>query len=429
MKKLVTLLFLLLILLLGGCSQSLYTQGRKLVAQEQYRSAVDLFYEELKLHPDNSQAWRELGFAYYKNGNLVKAEDALQQAGAIRWDARTHLYLGFVYEKTSDVGKALDAYGAALTLSPQGRTHTIINSRILALKRKQIEIEARRVIANERSIDTDTIPSNTVAVVSFDGSRLSLSMQPIALGLAEFVAADLAKVASLTVVERMQVEAVLKELKLGESGNLDPSSAPKAGRLFGSRRVITGSVWELGESSMRLDGAIVDVVDSATTVTDATEGAMKRVFEVEKEFVFQILDSLGIKLTDAERRAIREVPTDSYLAFLAYSRGLSFVDNGMYVEAQEQFGEAIAHDPGFGEAQVELQTLNSTDPTLIDAPLDQFVDIAGGAMGGGDGDGGSGQDLSTIAVNNGFTGTGADQSPDEPPLSRGSVSVKVSFDD
>jgi hypothetical protein len=63
-----------------------------------------------------------------------------------------------------------------------------------------------------------------------------------------------------------------------------------------------------------------------------------------------VIDTLGITLTRAERDAIEEVPTESFLAFMAFSRGLSYRRRGMPGEALESFREAREHDPGFSAA-------------------------------------------------------------------------------
>ena len=77
-------LILVAVVLLAGCSQSLTTQGRKFVEQGEYDRAIEAFYSEIARNPQSVDAWRELGIAYYEQGNLEKAEDALKQANGIK---------------------------------------------------------------------------------------------------------------------------------------------------------------------------------------------------------------------------------------------------------------------------------------------------------------------------------------------------------
>ena len=116
-------IFLLVLLaflaLLAGCAPNLYTQGRGMAERGEYGRAVDLYREEIRNNPKSAEAWRELGVALYKQGELAKAEDALKQANNIKPDARANLYLGLIYEKQEMYDKALDVYRVSLSLKPK----------------------------------------------------------------------------------------------------------------------------------------------------------------------------------------------------------------------------------------------------------------------------------------------------------------------
>jgi hypothetical protein len=62
------------------------------------------------------------------------------------------------------------------------------------------------------------------------------------------------------------------------------------------------------------------------------------------------IDKLGIKLTKAERDSIAALPTESFLAFLMFSRGLEWFDKAEYQKAAREFNRAVEADPGFTEA-------------------------------------------------------------------------------
>ena len=70
----------MIVLLLSGCAQSPVMKGKKLTEQGQYSQAIDLFYKQIAANPQDQNAWRELGYAFYKSGDLIKAEDALKKA-------------------------------------------------------------------------------------------------------------------------------------------------------------------------------------------------------------------------------------------------------------------------------------------------------------------------------------------------------------
>lgn len=353
------MIWLLLAVLVAGCSQSLYMQGRRYLDKGEYDPAIEAFYKEIAANPTSAEAWRELGVTYYEKGDLTKAEDALKQANQIQPDARIHLYLGLIYEKQEDLGKAINAYTTSLSLQPKGKMASMTRAHLDRLISKKLEADASAAVENESIIDTDTIPENTIAVANFDGSYLSPELAPIAQGLAEFTSIDLAKVHSLTVVERLKLDMILKELELSASEYVDPSSAPRMGRLMGTRRLVTGSVVSIGEEGLKLDAAVVNTVDSSTVRPQGVESKLEKFFEAQKEFVFGILDELGITLSAEERDAIKEVPTESYLAFLAYSRGLDYRSQGpeWYGAAEQEFALAVQYDRNFQQANQQLRAV------------------------------------------------------------------------
>jgi len=352
------ILVILAALVMVGCSQSLYTQGGKLVDQGKYDKAVEMFYNEIQANPKSAHAWRELGVAFYKKGDLEQAEEALKRANSIRPDVRTSLYIGLTYEKQENYGKAIDAYRASLSLKPRGDAKNTIQARLDLLISRRIKEEVSRALEHEGDIDVQTIPENTVGVVDFDNTHLPPELAPIGKGLAEFTAIDLAKVHSLRVVDRLKINMILDELKLSSSQYADPAFAPRVGRLLGSHHIITGSVLGIGDDAIRLDGALVNTRDSSAEMTDPTEGAVVKFFKVQKDFVFKVVDKLGVTLTAEERDAIEKVPTESYLSFLAYCRGLDYKSRGMFTEAHREFQHASQEDKGFAEAQAQAEALS-----------------------------------------------------------------------
>lgn len=360
---------LLLALLLAGCGQNMYTQGRRFIEDGQYDRAISFYYQQIAASPQNMEAWRELGVAFYKQGNYEKAEDALKQANEIQLDARTSLYLGLASEQQGMTDKAINAYRSALAISPDRETKSLLQAHLDKLLTTQMQAQAATALSNESAIKADSIPPNTIAVVDFNGAYVDSSMRPLAVGLAEFTANDLGKVKSLKVVERMKIEAILEEMKLAQSGAVDPASAPRVGRLLGGRNVVTGNLLGIGDERLRLDGVIVNSVDSTSTPTKTTEEDVAQIFKAQKALVFAIIDDLGIHLTQAERDAIAKVPTESYLALLNFSRGLEYKRAGMMPEAAAAFNDAVAADPGFGEARTAGATASASivlsgDPTL-----------------------------------------------------------------
>ena len=175
-------------------------------------------------------------------------------------------------------------------------------------------------------------------------------------------------------VERLKIDLLLQELKLGQTEYVDASQAPRMGRMLGSSKLITGSVMNVGEERIRLDGAVVDTRDSSASISEPSEGELDKFFAVQKELVFKILGDLNVQLTAEERDGIQEFPTESFLALLAFSRGLDFQSRGMYKAAEQEYRQAVSHDGNFAPAQQALQMSASMQaPSVSRAQMEQVA--------------------------------------------------------
>ncbi|MBN2070977.1 MAG: tetratricopeptide repeat protein [Candidatus Krumholzibacteriota bacterium] len=360
MSRYIPIILLIAALLSAGCAQSLYTQGKRASDGGDYDTALSILYEAVGEAPDDFMAWREIGIAYYNQGVLSKAEEAFASSNRIRPNALSNFYLGLIFEQTGEIDKAIRVYGAAINLYGDGETKDMIEGRLGVLIDKKLINEARMAVRDEDSLSVVATPRNTIAVINFDGSNLPREIEPLALGLAEFTAMDLAKVGDLKVLERLKINVILDELELGESGFADPVNAPRIGKLLGSRNVVVGSVTSTGKEGFRIDSRIVDTEESSLSGTKPMQGELGRFFDVQKEFVFSLLDTLGVQISKKERDAIEEVPTESFLAFMSYSKGLFYERRGMYGDAARSFREASTQDPGFSAASGMAAKMTST---------------------------------------------------------------------
>lgn len=155
----------------------------------------------------------------------------------------------------------------------------------------------------------------------------------------------------------------------GSTGILDPATAPRAGQLLGARRLVSGSFAPAGGTDIRLDAALVSVPDGALTEAGAgRDGPLSEVLRLEKRLVYDILAALGIEPEPEEREEIDRLPTRSFLAFLAFSRGLDFEERGLGSAASAQYREAVRLDPGFEVARIrqEIQSVTAADQSALD---------------------------------------------------------------
>ncbi|MBK8164353.1 MAG: hypothetical protein IPK64_00160 [bacterium] len=408
----------LALLTVGACAPGAYYQGRQLLASGAYEEATAAFQRELSGNPLSAAAWREAGVARYHLGRHAAADSALAEAARLGPDERTRLYQGLVREALGDQGAALGFFRQVLASRPDRETRRLAHLRFETLVRQRAERLAQDALAAERDGRFTGPPDNTIAVVAFDGADLPAELAPLARGLAEFLALDLGKIASLRVVERLQIEQLIRELALANSDLADPDTRLRTGRLLGSRRVVTGSLQAPGNGRLEAYSALADVVAAESRDLDGVTGDESGFFRLEKDLVFDIIDDLGITITAAERDAIQKVPTESFTAVLAYSRGLLFHEQGRYAEAAAEFQKAHQADGGFQEAGVMAEMTG-------DVALATATGAAPGPGTGTSADEQSARLLTALQGESGimptFLGTDAGGPPDTAPPRTGAV--------
>jgi tetratricopeptide (TPR) repeat protein len=326
-------------LALAGCASG--ASGRSIASLE----------EAQRVEPGSFAVNRSLGIGYYKAGRFSEANAALRTAAQRNPnDATTALYLGLVAEELGDLAAAKRAYSTYLTVGRTNRVRRQLQAHLIALTRRELADDARRAVADERTLGDVPGSPMTVAVLPLRFTGPDSSLHPLERGLAELLSTDLARSKQLTVLERARIQAVLDELALQRSGLTDSTTNVRAGRLLRAGRLVQGSLLQLDSAQLRVDAAVVDVGTMQVSGTAHDADQLEELFAMEKRIALALFDELGVRLTVAERNAIEQRPTRSLAAFLAYSRGLTAEDEGRYEDASRFYRDALRLDPGFGSA-------------------------------------------------------------------------------
>ena len=93
-----------------------------------------------------------------------------------------------------------------------------------------------------------------VAVINFE-DRAGYGHN-IGRGVADMLVTALVESDKFIVIERAELDEILKEQGLGQTGMVTPQSAAKVGQLLGLQRIITGSVTEFGSKQDKVGGGI-----------------------------------------------------------------------------------------------------------------------------------------------------------------------------
>lgn len=336
---------------------------------EDYSGDIRELLRQLAANPEDPIALREIGIRYFlsKQFDLAKLHLFRSYMRADD-DPKTIFYYGLTLEYMGDVQGALAIYIHYSDVSSFSPYRKLIEGRYRALTREMIKQQFQSLLVNEQQLGAERMSPKAVAVFPLSYQGTDPKYEALGKGISEMVIIDLGQIKSLTLIERIRIEALLEELKFGESKLVDRGTAPRLGKLLSAGRVVSGS-FNVSNEKLRMDVAAWDVVARKFPDFKTKSDELENLFKIEKELVFTIIRDLGITLTQEERQRIQFIPTKNILAFMNYCMGLKSEDAYDYQAAKVYYNEALTIDPTFELAKTK-------------AAAAEALSVAGGAKEG-----------------------------------------------
>ena len=279
--------------------------------------------------------------------------------------------------RRTDVQRPLSLIAAFLFLACRSA------SQLMPERAREASEAARRAIEQEAMLDASTLPVRTVGVAPLQVSAADTLIAPLSYGLADLLITDLARSNQLRVVDRIRMDALLRELKLVESGRVDTSTAPRVGKLVGARQLVLGSLLQQPDGQLSIDARIADVSTTEVQLAVSARAPLADILAAEKALAFRLFDRLGVTLTPAERAAVEQRPTRSIAALLAYSRGVRHEVYGRYGQARTEYRAAVRLDPTFSAARSHLEAVGGSATESAQGPAGASIRRAAFAVADG----------------------------------------------
>ncbi len=151
-----------------------------------------------------------------------------------------------------------------------------------------------------RQLNSDLLNKPRVAIFPFEDK--SEERQAPADAIINMMVTELYKVGVFTLVEREHLDYVASELKLGQSGLVDPSTAPKIGRIAGAQYIMTGAV-TLYYYNEKASGFTLPLLGSSAKAKTAYVVLDIRIIDVETSEIVYASNQTG-DATNRERKSI-----------------------------------------------------------------------------------------------------------------------------
>lgn len=304
--------------------------------------------------PTDGKLLLRYGAALFAAGRCDSATAAARRGANRRpADALGPLVIGQCLEQAGDYDDAITLYESYVQAHGDARGASPVRARAMLARRARATAQAQDALAREQQLAAQPADRNAIAVLPMVISG-DTTYAPLGRGLAQMLISDLALLQQFTLVERLQLGALLRELQLAETARVDPATAARVGRLARAGRMVQGLANIPEEGDVQLEASVVQA-DGQVTEPESTSGRIRDLLRMEKELVVGIALRLGYQLSQAERQRILENGTDNLTAFLAYSRGLVAEDLGDYATAALQFSNAVQADPGFDLARDQYE--------------------------------------------------------------------------
>jgi TolB-like protein len=202
---------------------------------------------------------------------------------------------------------------------------------------------------DERAMHKNGQAPKTLAIFPFENNSVTNPGRyaPLSKGLAAMLITDLNNNQSaIELIERNEIQVLLQEIALGQSGSVDESTAVDVGKILGAQSIAFGSFMVLG-ANVRMDVRIIKVETSELIVSESISGSSSDFMALETKLAGKIADSLRVAFIQPETEWKNNMD-----AALFFSQGLEAFDQGNTTEAKKLFQQSIELDPAF-QAQVD----------------------------------------------------------------------------
>lgn len=211
-----------------------------------------------------------------------------------------------------------------------------------------------------------------VAILEFQNISRDKEFSWLGLAVPETLTTKLNAVRSISLIERSQINKILKEQEFAVSDLADPKKVVKLGRLAGAQLIVIGSFLRFQdrilfnlrfvdvETSVILHtaqarGATGDadkLFDSLNSLADAAIEALNKrvVIRAGETRVARAAPAERIAPTAKERKRLYKAPAASLTAFALYGKGLEAQKKFHWDEAIRFFRQAIEKDPDYADA-------------------------------------------------------------------------------
>lgn len=159
-------------------------------------------------------------------------------------------------------------------------------------------------------------------------------------GTSDTIISYLGDVEGISVIERGQINKVIKEQQFSRSQLIDSNTAIKIGRLLSANYIVIGSWQKYGEK-FGLNARLVEVETGKVIAPGSANGTINEIFDIQETVTKKIISKIGLSYGTIVRR------TDSLKAFEQFSLAVKSYDDGDKNSAEKYAKESVKYDHNY----------------------------------------------------------------------------------
>ncbi|MCY1743966.1 rhodanese-like domain-containing protein [Ensifer sp. SL37] len=217
----------------------------------------------------------------------------------------------------------------------------------------------RRESVEPASVARSALPlpqTPSIAVLPFENLSSDSAQSYFADGMTDDLITELSKLSGIFVIARNSTFAYKGK----------PTKAQQVGAELGVHYILEGSVRREG-NQVRVNAQLIDAIDGHHLWAERYDGEMSGVFGLQDKVIGQIVSTLSVKLTSAEKNVAAVPETTNPKAYDTLLRGWEHLRRDSEAEtvaASAFFQKAIVLDPHYSRAYASLAAANWRASTL-----------------------------------------------------------------
>ena len=216
--------------------------------------------------------------------------------------------------------------------------------------KRAMDTQSQRVFTRSGSrsneFSAESLPEKSIAVLYFENMNSEHDSDYFCAGMTEDIITDLSKIKELKVVSRTDVLPFRKK----------EVNSRQVGEALRVNYILEGSVRTAG-NRIRITAQLLSVRDGFHLWAERFDRQVEDIFDLQNEVSQKIVDALKISLSESEREALAQKPTDDLRAYDFYMRGreLLYLKGRRNIESAIQMFESAAElDPRFANSYAGL---------------------------------------------------------------------------